>query len=140
TWVNNGDGKPSTASGLRLRSRDMAKFGMLYMNEGKWNGKQIIPAHLVSQTLKSQITTGDTYPGFPHIGYSNQFWHITEVIKGDTSRYVQCQGNGGQLIIQNKKKKLLLIITAGNYNLWNLRKGAFDLYTDFVYPAIKNRL
>ena len=67
---------------------------------------------------------------------SNQFWHVTEVIKGDTTIYVQCQGNGGQLIIQNKKYNLLVIVTAGNYNRWDIRKNAFDLYTDFVYPAI----
>lgn len=135
-WVKIADGKPSAASGLRLRSRDMTKFGLVYMNDGTWNGKQIIPNTIVAQTIKSQITTGDTYPGIPHIGYSNQFWHITEVIKGDTTRYMQCQGNGGQLIVQDKSNNLLFIITAGNYNRWNLRKNAFDLYTDFVYPAI----
>ena len=136
TWVNNGDGKPSAASGLRLRSRDMVKFGLMFMNNGKWDGKQIISFSLVAETLKSQITTGDTYPAVPHIGYSNQFWHITEVIRGDTTKYAQCQGNGGQLIMQDKRNNLLLIITAGNYNQWNLRKNAYDLYTDFVYPAI----
>lgn len=136
TWVKNNDKNPSAASGLRLRSRDMAKFGLVYMNDGKWNDKQIIPSSAVTQTIRSQITTPDTYPGVPHIGYSNQFWIITEVNKGDTITYAQCQGNGGQLIIHDKKHNLLLIITAGNYNRWNLRKSAFDIYTDFVYPAI----
>lgn len=136
TWVKMHDGKPSAASGLRLRSRDMVKFGLLYMNQGKWNGKQIIPAQLLSKTLNGQVTTGDTYPGFPHIGYSNQFWHVTQVIKGDTLKYAQCQGNGGQLITQDKKNNLLLIVTAGNYNRWNLRKNSYDIYGDFIYPAI----
>jgi CubicO group peptidase (beta-lactamase class C family)/pimeloyl-ACP methyl ester carboxylesterase len=135
-WVKNSDGKPSAASGLRLRSRDMLKFGMLYMNDGKWNGKQVIPSTSVMQTIKSQINTGDTYPNFPYIGYSNQFWHITEVINADTSRYVQCLGNGDQLILQDKKNNLLLIVTAGNYNLRGRRKTGEDIYTDFVYPAI----
>lgn len=136
TWVKIADGKPSAASGLRLRSRDMAKYGLMYMNDGKWNGKQIVSSSIVTQTFKSQITTPDTYPGFPHIGYSNQFWIITEVNKADTVTYAQCQGNGGQLIIHDKKHKLLLIVTAGNYNRWDLRKSSFDIYTDFVYPAI----
>ena len=114
----------------------MAKYGLMYMNDGKWNGKQIISSSIVTQTLKSQITTPDTYPGFPQIGYSNQFWIITEVNKADTITYAQCQGNGGQLIIHDKKYNLLLIVTAGNYNRWDLRKSSFDIYTDFVYPAI----
>ncbi len=136
TWVKIVDGKPSAASGLRLRSRDMAKFGLVYMNDGKWNGKQVISSSLVTQTLKSQVTTPDTYPGYPHIGYSNQFWINTEVIKRDTSVYAQCQGNGGQLITHDKKHNLLLIVTAGNYNRWDTRKSSFDIYTDFVYLAI----
>ncbi|WP_324229443.1 alpha/beta fold hydrolase [Lacibacter sp.] len=136
TWFKIADGKPSAASGLRLRSRDMAKYGLMYMNDGKWNGKQIVSSSIVTQTLKSQITTPDTYPGVPQIGYSNQFWIITEVNKADTITYAQCQGNGGQLIIHDKKHNLLLIVTAGNYNRWDLRKSSFDIYTDFVYPAI----
>lgn len=136
TWAKDDNGSPVAASGLRLRSRDMAKFGMLYMNDGKWNGKQIIPSSSVRQTMKSQINTGDTFPRFPYIGYSNQFWHITEVFKDYTSRFAQCLGNGDQLIIKEKELDLLLIITAGNYNRRGRRKTGEDIYTDFVYPAI----
>lgn len=136
TWAKDDNGNPVAASGLRLRSRDMAKFGMLYMNDGKWNGKQIIPSSSVRQTMKSQINTGDTFPRFPSIGYSNQFWHITEVFKDYTSKYAQCLGNGDQLIIKEKELDLLLIITAGNYNRRGRRKTGEDIYTDFVYPAI----
>jgi CubicO group peptidase (beta-lactamase class C family)/pimeloyl-ACP methyl ester carboxylesterase len=136
-WTKENNGMICAWAGLRMRSRDMVKFGMLYMNEGKWNGKQIIPSHLVSATLNSQIKVGDMLPNFPHIGYSNQFWHYTEVIKADTSRYALCVGNGGQLIIQDKKNHLLLIITAGTYNLRGRRKiHEEDIYADFVYPAI----
>jgi len=53
TWVKTRSGYPSAASGLRMRPRDMAKFGLLFLNNGIWNGKQIIPADLVAQTLKS---------------------------------------------------------------------------------------
>ena len=112
------------------------------MNEGKWKDKQIIRALSVMQTLKSQIETSfsDSLIGL-HVGYSNQFWHVTELIKSDTSHYASCDGNGGQLLIHNKKYNLLLIVTAGNYNRKDLRKNSSDIYTDFVYPAvIKNNL
>ncbi len=136
TWVKNRDGNPSAASGLRMRSRDMAKFGLLFMNNGKWYGKQIIPAHLAAQTLKNRVTTPFKYSGIPHVGYSNQFWIYTEILQGKKVTYVQCQGNGGQIILMDQKSKLCLIITAGNYNLPNLRKSSFDIYTDFIYPAV----
>ena len=135
-WVKNRDGNPSAASGLRMRSRDMAKFGLLCMKKGKWNGKQIIPAHLMAQTLKSQVSTPFKYTGIPHVGYSKQFWIYTEILQGKKVTYVQCQGNGGQIILMDPKTKLGLIITAGNYNLANLRKSSYEIYPDFIYPAV----
>src|SRR5688572_12154975 len=46
-WVGDLAGMPSAASGLRLRSRDLAKFGSLYLHDGQWNGRQVIPADWV---------------------------------------------------------------------------------------------
>ena len=115
TWVKNKDGKPSAASGLRMRSRDMAKFGMLFMNGGKWNSKQIIPSHLVAQTLTSQATAPYNWTNLIKAGYSNQFWVYTENFYGKPITYAQCQGNGGQIIVLYKMHNLVVVITAGNY-------------------------
>jgi CubicO group peptidase (beta-lactamase class C family) len=41
-WVRMPNGAIAAASGLRLRSRDMAKFGQLMLSRGKWRGKQIV--------------------------------------------------------------------------------------------------
>jgi CubicO group peptidase (beta-lactamase class C family) len=135
TWVKIVDGKPSAASGLRMRSRDMAKLGLLFLNEGKWNGEQIIPSDLVSQTLKSQIATpyfDSTYA----VGYSNQFWIITEIVEGKKVTYAQAQGNGGQIIIIDKQYDLVLVITSGNYNQRDIGKSSWHINIDFVYPAL----
>ncbi|MEO6051026.1 MAG: serine hydrolase, partial [Pyrinomonadaceae bacterium] len=42
-WAKLKTGEPDADSGLRLRSRDIARMGLLVMNSGKWNGKQILP-------------------------------------------------------------------------------------------------
>jgi len=139
TWHKIRDGKPSAASGLRMRSRDMAKFGMLFMNNGKWKGKQIIPVQLVEQTMTSQVSTPYNDSIAPHIGYSNQFWIPTEIIKGKLKTWVQAQGNGGQIIVIDKLNNLVAVITAGNYNLKNLRKTSWDIYPNFIYPAIEKK-
>src|SRR4030095_13390692 len=46
---------PAAASGLRLRSRDLLKFGLLYSNKGNWKGKQIIPTSWVEESLQPHI-------------------------------------------------------------------------------------
>jgi hypothetical protein len=60
----------------------------------------------------------------------------TQIIDGNSVYYNQAQGNGGQLIVMDKKNNLLLVVTAGNYNRSDLRKTSWEIYGDFVYPAI----
>lgn len=135
SWVRKTDGTPSGASGLRLRSRDMAKFGLVYLNNGKWKDKQIIPSYLVTQTIKKQISTPDSSAAY-HLDYSNQFWIYNEMMDNKEIAWVQCQGNGGQIIIIDKKFDLVLVITAGIYNQANVRKSSWDIYLDFIYPSL----
>src|SRR4030095_7718694 len=57
-WVGDLAGMPAAASGLRLRPRDAAKFGSLYLNGGKWNGKQVIPATWVDLSTRRHFRFG----------------------------------------------------------------------------------
>lgn len=54
---------------------------------------------------------------------------MKDTIPGETIEIIEASGNGGQKIAINKDKNLLIVVTAGNYN-------AYDLYIDFVYPVI----
>jgi|SRR5688572_5476944 len=51
-WVGDLAGMPAAASGLRMRPRDAAKFGSLYLNAGKWNGRQVIPASWIDLSTR----------------------------------------------------------------------------------------
>lgn len=137
-WFQRKDGIPLAASGIRLRSRDMAKFGLLYLNDGLWNGQQILPANLVTETMKAHIaTTIKAEPSLPRMDYSFQFWIPTFTVGLDQHTVVLAMGNGGQHIIINKNLDLVVVITAGNYNLWDLEgKYPEDLYTDIIYPSL----
>jgi len=41
-WFKDEDGTAQTGGGLSLRPRDMVKFGLLFLNEGEWNGNQVV--------------------------------------------------------------------------------------------------
>ena len=134
-WLKRRSGMPIAASGLRLRSRDMAKFGLLYMNKGKWDGERIIPSNLVDYSLKEQILTPHKVVG-GSIGYGYQFWRWAFPINNVAVSLVGAGGNGGQLIVIDKKLDLIVIITAGNYNRSDLKKSSFNIYPDLIYPAV----
>ena len=52
-WHRNESGMHAAASGLRLKPRDLAKFGFLYLNEGRWQGNQILPAAWVAESTQA---------------------------------------------------------------------------------------
>ncbi len=58
--------------GLSLRPLDMAKFGQLYLHNGRWNGQQIVPEAWVAESSRKQISNGTE--GFWGSGYGYYFW------------------------------------------------------------------
>lgn len=118
-------------AGLRLRSRDMGKLGLLFINDGRWHGKQILPSHLVMESMQQQVDRDKLN------GYTYQMWLWRDTVMKTLVTSVQAAGNGGQRIVINKELKLVIVITAGNYrNEENVKKKSDDLYLDFIYPAV----
>jgi CubicO group peptidase (beta-lactamase class C family) len=122
---------PAAASGLRITSRDMLKFGIVYLNEGKWGAKQIVPKEWVHESLKSHITRPEGG------GYGYQFWVFNYSIQGKTLTIPAAVGNGDQRIYFDKRNNFLMVTTAGNYNLWDIQNNAGailkKLYTSFHF-------
>jgi len=129
-WTKEKNRLISAWGGLRMRSRDILKFGMLYFNGGKWNDKQIISSNLVDESMRTHIYSEEPY------GYGYQFWTLVDTVQGQPIKTIEATGNGGQKIEMNRSKNLIMVITAGNYDLHNLRKAPYDLYLDFVYPSV----
>ena len=63
-WRQKRDGMPLTHAGLFLRPIDMAKIGYLVLNDGKWNGRQIVSEQWISQSTAPSLN--------PRYGY--QWW------------------------------------------------------------------
>jgi CubicO group peptidase (beta-lactamase class C family) len=121
----------AAASGLRLRSRDLLKFGLLYLNNGVWNNKQLIPSQWVAASTESHIMRNQAS------AYGYQFWLFNETIGKQTANLIACVGNGDQRIFIDKARKLVIVITAGNYNLWEIRNDAAELSRRYIYAALK---
>jgi CubicO group peptidase (beta-lactamase class C family) len=135
TWlkVSNFSDMPSAAAGLRLRSRDLLKLGLLYQHEGKWEGRQIFPAWWVDSSLESHIDrNGVGGKG----GYGFQFWVFGYMLKDGMVDVPSCVGNGDQKVFIDRKHDLVVVVTAGNYNNFRIPKNANTLMGDYIYPAV----
>jgi CubicO group peptidase (beta-lactamase class C family) len=94
---------------LYLKPRDMAKFGLVYLNGGKWNGKQILAADYISQSLaKHSVVDG--------IDYGYLWWCEPLTANGVKYQGMAAKGNGGQRIFLWPEQNMVAVITAGNYN------------------------
>ena len=136
-WSKWTGGEPDADSGLRLRSRDLAKIGLLLMNGGKWNGKQIIPAKSIEDATKPWIKVSEDADGWiTHYGY--QTWLQSFPEAGKAYSVIEFSGNGGQKVLMDKTNDLIVVITAGNYDAKSLKKHSFDILLDIVYPSIRD--
>lgn len=102
-WIQHPSGLFVAASGLRLRPRDIARFGQLMLDGGRFAGRQIVPADYARESLAPQIATGMS--AVPSYGY--QWWVAHVPI---------ASGNGGQRIVVDRARRMIVVITAGLYD------------------------
>ena len=121
---------PAAASGLRLRSRDLLKFGLLYRNGGLWKDKQVISAKWVEESCTPQVNR-------PGGSYGYQFWLWQDTLMNKPTFIVACVGNGDQRIFLDKTRDLVVVVTAGNYNKWTIKNNAGALVKNYVYAALR---
>lgn len=125
-----GTDQPAAASGLRLRPRDLLKFGLLYNNNGTWNGKQIISKEWIEESFQSHVQRPDGG------AYGYQFWLWQDTINNQPIPFIACVGNGDQRIFFDRTHHMVVVITAGNYNKWTIKNNAYALMKEYIYPAL----
>ena len=113
---------PNTAGGLKMSALDFAKYGQLYQNGGKWDGKQIISRTWVEKTFTKQVRRG---PGDDEY-YGYLFWNSTFNIKGKQHEVFFSTGNGGSKIFVFKDQPLVIVITATAYGKWYMHRQVFS--------------
>jgi CubicO group peptidase (beta-lactamase class C family) len=118
-WRGNLNGMPAAASGLRLLARDLAKIGSLYLNGGRWNGRQIVPADWVAEARVRRVIrpTPETVPEFVlDGGYGYQWWSMRYATShGEVDVYTMV-GNGQQRVMVVPELSLAVTMFAGHYN------------------------
>jgi CubicO group peptidase (beta-lactamase class C family) len=71
-WTEPASGQYGCGGGLNLKPRDMARFGYLYLNNGTWNGSQVISSEWVAESTQMYYDTGGWY----HYGYT--WWGVVD--------------------------------------------------------------
>ena len=128
---------PDATSGLYLRSRDILKFGLLYMHEGKWGSKQIVSKRWVQESLTPYTVADDGSDArFGKSKYGFQWWILEDSVMNKPIQLSACIGNGGQRIFVDKANQLVVVFTGGNYRMPDLYLSPYNMLKIFIYPAL----
>lgn len=119
--------------GLRIKTEDMAKFAQLFLQNGVWNGKQVLPLGWVEEAttkkilqkkeISEQARSKDDWAQ----GYCYQMWR---------SRHNSYRGDGayGQLIMVLPEQDAVIAVTAET----NEMQGEMDLIWQYLLPSFKD--
>jgi CubicO group peptidase (beta-lactamase class C family) len=127
-WSKTQGGLIETGGGLALCPRDMAKFGQLYLNGGKWDNKQIVSEKWVKESTHPHIKT--TYAAY---GY--QWWIRNFKINDRQIDSFYAIGNAGQFIFVFPELDTVVVSTAQNYDK-NWSRRFLSMLRNSILPAL----
>lgn len=126
-------GETDAGGHLRLRPRDFAKIGLLVLENGSWNGKQLVSQTWIKKINEPAFIIPGALKNGPYMGY---LWWQEPVVVGEV-RSFQARGNGGQYLIAVPSEHLLGVFTGSAFND-NQQMQPFLLMKSFVIPAFRN--
>ncbi len=126
-WQSQPDGYPEGAARMYITPRDMLKVGITYLQNGQWQGEQVIPAKWVEECLnvKKSTDSGD---------YSYYFW--MRELKG--VKYLSADGDGGNYINIFPEQNMVVVFTQGLYLKWpSYVVQADKMMGNYILPSLE---
>jgi CubicO group peptidase (beta-lactamase class C family) len=114
------------AYGLAVRTEDIARFGQLYLQKGKWQGRQLLPESWVAEATARQTSNGSSPRSDWDQGYGYQFWR---------SRHNSYRGDGafGQYCMVIPELDAVVAITSGVRDM----QKVMNLVWEKLLPTMK---
>lgn len=122
---------------LHLTPRDMAKFGLLFLNRGEWKGRRIVSAAWCDVSTAAFLNPNDYSHEFPMAdGYGYQWWQKTYEVNSRRYPSFMAMGWGGQNIIVIPGLDMVIVTTGGN---WYVAEAIspFAIVSDYIIPAVR---
>jgi hypothetical protein len=123
-WWPNAQNHTIGSYGLHLSPRELAKLGLLYAQEGWWDGQQVVPAEWVRASAQSYITKED----------GSGYGYLWTVYPG-AGRYAAL-GLGEQQIHVVPEQNLVVVMTAA-VKEFGETSPVYRLVPDYILPAVR---
>ena len=133
-WQSNAMGQTQGGGGVRIKPTDLIKVGQLLINQGKWQGKQLIQ----KEWIKKSFT--DYSLAMPDLNatYGLTWWILPFQVNGKTIKTFAAAGNGGNYLFVIPSLETTAVITATAYNTRYMHQQTHEILSTIVLPAIVN--
>ena len=133
-WSRTPTNLPVGGSGLFLRTRDLVKFGNLYLNNGSWQGQQLISVDWIADTVvrRVDISSWATYSE----AYGFQWWLDDLNYKGQPLETWVTSGYGGQYLFVVPSLDLVVAFTGHNYGSGSGISNLYTMMQRYILDAI----
>ncbi len=136
-WYYNKNGVIAADGSLEITPRDMLKLGITYLNNGKWNGVQLIPEDWIKKSYSIYSKNKDINIPIEDSGkngYAYGWWVSQLPLNGKDILMYRANGWGGQTIMVFPEIDMVLVTTGGNYAMNSYH---FKLLKKYILPAIR---
>lgn len=116
---------------VSMTARELARFGQLFLNEGRWQGEQIVPGWWAAASTSPRIDIGDNYAGY---GY---YWWLNRVGSYDM---FSALGAGGQILHVIPELEIVMVTThsmAGNRRDFAEEAESYQFLWNYLIPAVE---
>ena len=133
-WLTDGNGIYYGGSCLYLSPRDMARFGYLYLNNGRIDGKQILSSEWIETSVRNYRDFTEPWHEMEDVGYGYLWW------TGRFGRYPVyfASGYGGQFILNVPDLDMVIVTTANSDTEieWEQMESLLSVVSDHILPAV----
>ena len=127
TWETDPSGVSIGGSGMHATTEDIARFGQLYLQQGQWQGEQLVPEAWIAEATRAHSDNSNTQsnPDWT-VGYGYQFWRCRhDAYRGD--------GAFGQFCVVMPEQDAVLAITSGLRDM----QAVLDKVWAHLLPAMR---
>jgi CubicO group peptidase (beta-lactamase class C family) len=123
-------GGAMTGGGLQLRSRDLLKLGQLYLNNGRWQGRQVISEAWVHRSVSAHANARED------TNYGYLWWLQTFQVDGRAISTYGMYGAGGNKVYVLPAQGVVVVVTTTNFRVTGAGALTDKLFTSLIVPAV----
>jgi len=133
-WSSIHNGLTFASGGLSFKARELSKIGLLFLNNGQWEGYEIITPEWIEQSQQEHIPTNNAF--FQNSSYGYQWWNTQFVVNGVPHKCFFAAGWGDQFMFIIPGLDMIIEFNSGNY-FGTSEISPFDLLERYIFKAIK---